>query len=58
MITNENKNVLDEIDRKLKEVFDYAAENGILITRTSVSAHTRTLADDIKIISYTVEYDK
>ena len=53
-----NKNVLDEIDRKLKEVFDYAAENGILITGTSVSAYARNLAGDIKIISYTAEYEK
>lgn len=52
------ENVLDEIDRKLKEVFDYAAKNGILIKGASVSEYARTLAGDIKIISYTVEYDK
>lgn len=52
------ENVLDEIDRKLKEVFDYAAKNGILIKGTSVSEYTRTLIGDIKVVSYTVEYEK
>ena len=52
------ENVLDEIDRKLKEVFDYAAKNGILIKEASVSEYMRTMGGDIRIISHTVEYEK
>ena len=52
------ENVLDEIDRKLKEVFDYAAENGILIKAASVSEYTSNMIGDIKVISHTVEYEK
>ena len=53
-----NENVLDEIDRKLKEVFDYAAKNGILIKGASVSEYTRTMPGEVRVISHTVEYDK
>ena len=55
---NENKGVLDEIDRKFKEIFDYAAENGILIKNVSVSNYTMTMNGNIKVISQTIEYEK
>ena len=57
-MVNENKGVLDEIDRKLKEVFHYAAENGILIKAASVSEYTSNMIGDIKVISHTIEYER
>lgn len=52
------ENVLDEIDRKLKEIFDYAAKNGILIKNVSVCGYGKKLNGEIQIYNYEVEYEK
>ena len=53
-----NKDILDEIDRKLRVVLDYAADNGVLVKSAGVSGHIQTMAGGIKITKHTVEYER